>query len=330
MEKAADSTRLASPSADHLDIIAHRGASGYLPEHTLAAKALAYGLGADYLEQDVVLTQDDQPIVLHDVHLDTVTDVAQQFAGRHREDGRFYAIDFSLAEIQTLRVHERTDRGTGKAVFPSRFPVGKSVFRIPTLREELELIQGLNTSFRRQIGIYPEIKAPSWHRAQGKDISQVVLATLRDYGYDEAQDRAFVQCFDPVETRRIREELGSRLRLIQLIAGDTPQEADVFGPMRTPTGLRKVAEYAQGIGPALEHVLTGNQGNVTATRLVADAHENGLVVHPYTVRNDALPTLARNHDELLELLVERARVDGLFTDFPDLAVRWRATRRGGS
>ena len=88
-------------------IIAHRGACGYLPEHTLEAKALAYGMGADYLEQDVVATRDDRLLVSHDVHLDTVTDVAERFPTRAREDGRFYARDFDLAEIKTLNVHER-------------------------------------------------------------------------------------------------------------------------------------------------------------------------------------------------------------------------------
>ncbi|MCA9216274.1 MAG: hypothetical protein KDB27_24565, partial [Planctomycetales bacterium] len=103
-------------------VIAHRGASGYLPEHTLPAKALAYGMGADFLEQDVVLSRDGVPIVLHDIHIDTVTDVAKKFPNRKRGDGRFYAIDFDVAELKTLDVVERFDAQTKKAVFPNRFP----------------------------------------------------------------------------------------------------------------------------------------------------------------------------------------------------------------
>ncbi len=133
-------------------VIAHRGASGYLPEHTLAAKALAYGQGADFLEQDVVLTKDDQPIVLHDIQLDAVTNVAQAFPDRARQDGRYYAIDLTLAEIQSLRVTERMDWRTNRPVFPGRFPPGKSDFRVPTLAEEIELIQGLNHSTGRTWG----------------------------------------------------------------------------------------------------------------------------------------------------------------------------------
>ena len=103
-------------------VIAHRGASGYLPEHTQAAKTLAYGLGADFLEQDIVLTKDDVPVVLHDIYLDTVTDVAKRFPGRKRADGRFYVLDLTLAELKQLRVAERFNAKTGKAVFAKRYP----------------------------------------------------------------------------------------------------------------------------------------------------------------------------------------------------------------
>jgi len=141
-------------------VVAHRGASGYLPEHTLAAKAYAHALGADFLEQDLVLTKDDVPVVLHDVHIDTVTDVAKQFPARKRADGRFYALDFTLAELKQLRVTERFNAKTGAPVFAKRFPAGLSEFHISTLEEELQLIQGLNRSTGRVVGIYPEIKQP--------------------------------------------------------------------------------------------------------------------------------------------------------------------------
>src|SRR5262245_10608653 len=103
-------------------VIAHRGASGYLPEHTLEGKALAFGLGADYLEQDVVATRDSQLVVLHDLYLDDVTDVAERFPGRQRQDGRHYAIDFDLVELQQLSVCERRRPGSSEARFPNRFP----------------------------------------------------------------------------------------------------------------------------------------------------------------------------------------------------------------
>ena len=121
-----------------VSIIAHRGASGYLPEHTLPAKALAYAMQSDFLEQDVVATRDDQLVVLHDIHLDRVTDVAQRYPARARDDGRYYARDFDLDELRRLRVTERTD-ASGRAVYPKRFPAGTGRFHIHTLAEELEL-----------------------------------------------------------------------------------------------------------------------------------------------------------------------------------------------
>ncbi|MDB6140762.1 MAG: glycerophosphoryl diester phosphodiesterase, partial [Verrucomicrobiaceae bacterium] len=107
-------------------VIAHRGASGYLPEHTLPGKALAHAMGADCLEQDIVLSKDDVPIVMHDINLDTVTDVAKHFPDRKRDDGRYYALDFTLAEIKQLEACERFNPKTGKAVYPNRFPLGQS------------------------------------------------------------------------------------------------------------------------------------------------------------------------------------------------------------
>ena len=167
----------AAPSSPKL-VIAHRGASGYLPEHTLPAVAMAHALGADYIEQDVVLSKDNVPMVLHDIHLDTVTDVARRFPDRKREDGRYYVIDFTLAELKQLNASERFDPKTGLAVFPTRFPVGKGSFQIPTLEEELQLIQGLNTSTGREAGVYPEVKEPAWHRTQGRDLSPILLESL--------------------------------------------------------------------------------------------------------------------------------------------------------
>ena len=115
-------------------VIAHRGACGYLPEHTLEAKAYAHALGAHFIEQDVVATRDNELVVLHDIHLDRVTDVSDKFPDRKRSDGRYYARDFDLAEIKTLTATERRGDDDTTAVFPSRFPTGVGNFRVPTLR----------------------------------------------------------------------------------------------------------------------------------------------------------------------------------------------------
>ena len=178
-------------NADDKVVIAHRGASGYLPEHTLPAKAMAFAQGADYLEQDLVMTKDDQLVVLHDHYLDRVTDVADRFPDRARKDGRYYAIDFTLAEIKSLKFSEGFTVENGKKVqtFPGRFPMGKSDFRVHTFEEEIEFIQGLNHSTGKNIGLYPEIKAPWFHHQEGKDIATRVLEVLKKYGYTKKTDK---------------------------------------------------------------------------------------------------------------------------------------------
>lgn len=303
--------------------IAHRGASGYLPEHTLAAKALAHGMGAHYLEQDIVLTQDDVPVVLHDIHLDTTTDVARRFPNRKRADGRYYALDFSLAEIKQLQVSERFNAKTGKAVYPKRFPLDRSTFSVSTLEEELQLIQGLNASTGRVAGIYPEIKQPKWHRDQGHDISKIVLPVLQRYGYASKADLCFLQCFELAEVQRLRAELGWKGKLIMLLGGNKGEDGTDFAHLRTKEGLMELAQIADGIGPAINQVLD-KAGQPTS--LVADAHAAGLKVHPYALRADELPAFASSPDDVHEALFGRAKVDGLFSDFPDLTVRWLLAR----
>ena len=135
-------------------------------------------MGADYLEQDVVASRDDQLIVLHDVYLDRVTDVAERFPGRRRDDSRFYVRDFELAELKELKVWERM-RGNGAPVYPGRYPARSGDFRIHTLAEELQLVRALNEKSGRRAGIYPEIKKPAWHREEGIDIAPLLLSELR-------------------------------------------------------------------------------------------------------------------------------------------------------
>ena len=318
----------AAPPRRAVVVVAHRGASGYLPEHTIPAIAMAHAMGADYLEQDVVLSKDSVPMVLHDVHIDTVTDVAKRHPDRKRADGRYYAIDFTAEELKALRVSERFDPATGAAVFANRFPVGAGSFRIPTLEEELQVIQGLNRSTGRVAGVYPEIKEPAWHRKEGRDVSRVVIALLARYGYAAKTDPVYLQCFDFAEVKRVRGELGYKGRLDQLLEssagrGNTPG----FDHLRTREGLAEVAKVADGIGPHLADVVRPAEGGLRPTALVADAHAAGLEVHPYTFRADALPPGVASFDALLELFVVDAGVDGLFTDHPDLAVAWVRAQR---
>jgi glycerophosphoryl diester phosphodiesterase len=305
-------------------VIAHRGASGYLPEHTLAAKALAHAMGADFIEQDVVLSKDGVAIVLHDIHLDSTTDVAQRFPDRARADGRFYAIDFDLQEIRQLRVHERTHLTTGEAVYPQRFPAQPHLFQVPTLAEEVEMLAGLDRSRGRATGLYIELKAPNWHRSEGLDLSAAILSVLEETGYWNRPKQVFLQCFDDQTLIQLGQQLKAPLPMIQLFGDNSWGEDSAvdYDYLRTPAGLSYVASYAQGIGPHLSHIYLGKSaaGSPRLSNLVPLAQARGLQVHPYTFRLDELPAGIASFTELLDIFIGEARVDGLFTDFSDMVV----------
>ncbi len=299
-------------------VIAHRGASGYLPEHTLPAKALAYAMGADYLEQDVVASRDDKLIVLHDIFLDRVSNVADQYPNRGRADGRFYVRDFDLEELRSLSIWERF-QADGSAVYPQRFPVKCGNFHIHTFDEELQMLQDLNRCTGGLVGCYPEIKRPQWHRQQGVDIAPQFLDILEDYGYSAANDAVFVQCFDADELVRMRVDLACELRLVQLIGdnswGEGPSD---FDTLLTPDGLAGLSDTVDAIGPWINQLYRIHDGAVESTSLAHDAHLSGLEVHPYTFRRDELPNGFQSFDALVKFFIQEIKVDGLFTDFVDL------------
>lgn len=299
--------------------IAHRGASGYVPEHTREAKVMAHAQGAEFIEQDVVLSSDDVPVVLHDIHLDTTSDVAARFPERKRADGRYYALDFTLAELRQLSMHERLDHKTGRQFFAKRFPAATGGFRIVTLDEELDLIAGLNRSTGRVAGIYPEIKQPAWHRKEGHDISPVVLRVLAEHGFTSKEHTCYLQCFEYDEVRRLRGELGWKGRLIMLMGGGkTGPGGSNFEYLRSDAGLAELSKIVDGIGPPVSSIVSGTK----ITDLTARAHAHGLLVHPYTLRVDELPKGITTPQQLMRLLFDEAQVDALFTDFPDVTVKW--------
>ena len=301
-------------------VIAHRGAPAYLPEHTLESTTLAHALGPDFIEQDLVLSKDGIPVVLHDIHLETVTDVEEKFPARKRKDNRWYAIDFTLAELKTLTVHERTN-ADGTQVFPDRYQ-GNEHFTISTFEEHIALIKNLNREFSRDIGFYPEIKAPAFHQQEGQDISSIVLTILRKHGLDDPNANIYVQCFDFDETKRLRNELGAKVKLVQLIAendwGESPTDYDY---LKSDAGMKDISKVVQGIGPWIPQLVQLGESGVEITDLAALAKKNKLAIHPYTHRLDQLPEGVTS-DQLLGLLFDRVGVDGIFSDFPDKAKRF--------
>jgi len=293
-DAAAETRAHAAVATPRPQVIAHRGASGYLPEHTLAAYALAFQMGADVIEPDVVLTADGVPVCAHDVTMGRVTDVARVYPDRARDDGRYYWIDFTLEEVRRLRVTEGAGGPAG--------PIGGAV---PTLGEMIRLVRTLNERLGRSVGIIPEPKRPAFHRQNGRPIEPALLEELAAHGYEGPADPCVIQCFELDSLRRLR-DAGCRLRLVWLV-GREPADAD----------LVSAAEFCHGLGPS-RSLLEDDAGR--ARPLLARARELGLALYPYTFGDEPAATARFFHQH---------KVAGLFTDFPDVALRARDRTRGG-
>ena len=276
-------------------------------------------MGADYLEQDVVASRDDELIVSHDIHLDRVSNVADVFPTRARADGRFYIRDFDLAELRELRIWERFGED-GRRIYPDRYPARHGDFRIHSLREELQLIERLNRVNGTSTGVYPEVKRPAWHREEGVDISPALLDMLSELGYQDERSPVYVQCFDTAEVIRLREELGCKLRIVQLIGENEWGESDTdYDALWTDAGLAGVAEVADGIGPWIGALYEPGAAGPTSNGRAERAVELGLEVHPFTYRSDDLPEGFDDFDALIRFSRDELGITGLFTDFPDRA-----------
>ena len=323
-------------------IIAHRGASGYVPEHTLASYALAILQGADYVEPDLVMTRDGELVARHDNELGLTTDVSQrpEFADRKRTqrvDGvkltGWFSEDFTLAELKTLRAIERIP-----TIRPGNARMDGSL-EIPTLQEIIDLVKILQLSERRRIGLYPETKHPTHFQKLGLAMEKPLVSILHRNGYAGRSAPVYIQSFE-VENLKILSRM-TQLRLVQLFGGGQPYDQKVRGSdltyaqMATADGLKAISRYAAGVGPEKGYIIprdaNGNLGQ--PTDFVPNAHAAGLKVHPYTFRaeNVFLPTNLRNGDSPAERgNVEAdiqafldAGIDGLFIDQPDIAVRLR-------
>jgi glycerophosphoryl diester phosphodiesterase len=350
-------------------VIGHRGASGYLPEHTLESYTRAIELGADFIEPDLVSTKDGVLIARHEPNMIATTDVADhpEFADRRKtikvdgaDDTGFFASDFTLAEIKTLRA---------KQAFADRDQSHNGKYQIPTFEEVLTLAQAKAQETGRTIGVYPETKHPTWHATQGLPLEEKLLAALDKVGWNQAGAPVFIQSFEQANLKALRTR--TRVRLVQLVDAndvdpktgeitfaapyDRPYDwtkagrTQLFKDLLTPAGLDEVKTYADGIGPWKRYMVTvkatlDSDGNpvdvnhddavneadfqaVASDTIIKDAKSRGLLVHTWTFRSEAyrLTTSYSGDPQKEYLQFFELGVDGVFSDFPDAAVAARET-----
>ncbi len=271
-------------------VIAHRGASGYLPEHTLEAYAMAHTQGADYIEPDVVLTRDGVLVCLHDLYLETTTDAATRFPGRQRENGHWYAIDFTLDEIRSLRVFGRVS-----AAEREKLPR----FTVPTLEELIQLVQYLNGTTGRSCGLLVETKLPtSFHEKEGKPLERPLLELLGRYGYRGPDSKAIIQTFEAPSQKKLRHELKTDLPLVFLTSAPI-----------TDAVLKDTASYANGIAPNRRALEGTSAAPLDAKGTVRKAHQAGLKVFVWTFNAE--------EPEMRRFLWDYG-IDGVITNHPDV------------
>jgi glycerophosphoryl diester phosphodiesterase len=340
-------------------VIGHRGASGYLPEHTLQSYALAIKLGADYVEPDLVVTKDGHLIARHEPNITNTTDVRShpEFADRERkmmvdgvEETGWFASDFTLAEIKTLRAVQ---------TFPERPQRFNGRFKIPTLQEVIDLVKRESRKRHRRIGIYPETKHPTYHEDLGLPIEPRLVKALRRAGWDSRRDPVFIQSFEQSNLKRLNRMIG--VRLVQLVdandvnpdgsldyappfdrpydwtvSGDPELESRTFAFFATDEGLEEISTYADGIGPWKRYIVstlgTGPDSARTLappTDLIQRAHAHGLEIHTWTFRNEQSRLVSDYGGNPINAYLQfyELGIDGVFSDFPDTAFTARELLR---
>ena len=359
----SDDARYPTLTGDRPLVIGHRGASGYLPDHTLEGYKKAIDMGADFIEPDLVATKDGVLVARHEPNITGTTDVSTraEFASRKTkkvvdgvEEEGWFASDFTLAEIKTLRaIQPLSDRD----------PQYNGKFQIPTLDEVLDLAKSEGSKVGRTVGVYPETKHPTYHANLGLKLEDRLLATLAKYGYTTKASPVIVQSFEVSNLKYLRSK--TQIRLVQLVDADDVKadgsmslvapydkpydfavagDSRTFASLLTPEGLKEVKTYADGIGPWKPYLIPSKQVDANndgkaddlngdgkiderdrvmmpATAVVPNAHAAGLFVHAYTFRSEAkrLASDFKGDPKAEYKLFYALGVDGVFSDFPDTA-----------
>ncbi|MBT2490115.1 glycerophosphodiester phosphodiesterase [Streptomyces sp. ISL-96] len=322
-------------------VVAHRGASGYRPEHTLGSYQLALDMGAHVIEQDLVPTKDGHLVCRHENDITGTTDVAAhpEFASRRTTksvDGvsltGWFTEDFTLAELKTLRAKERIP-GTRQenTLYDGRWT-------IPTFEEVLRWAEQQGRARGRRVWLHIETKHPTYFRGLGLGLEEPLAKLLRKYGRHRKNSPNFLQSFEPSSMQRLAELVAAPRVVLLSGAGTRPWDFEVAGDPRKvadlvkPEGLKWIAGFAQGLGPTLDLIIpkdaAGKLG--TPTTLVRDAHAQGLILHPYTMRNENtfLPADFRRGTDpaaygdafgAFQMYFEQG-IDGIFSDNPDTAL----------
>lgn len=320
-------------------VLGHRGACGYRPEHTLASYQLAIDMGADYIEPDLVITKDGVLIARHENEISETTDVALKFPDRKTTktiDGKsitgWFTEDFTLKEIKTLRAKERL-------AFRDHSYDGQ--FEIPTFKEVIELAKSQSKKLKRTIGLYPETKHPTYFQSIKLSLEEPLAKELKAAGLNKKTSAVFIQSFELTNLKKLKSLTKNKLVFLIDDPEVVPADFQASGDKRTymnllsAEGLKEIKKTADGIGPYKRYILptkivTGKNGEkieekLSPTELVKVAHAVGLVVHPYTFRNEEKYLLKEyNKDPKAEYLEFFALgVDGVFSDFADVAVAAR-------
>ncbi|HIQ37303.1 MAG TPA: glycerophosphodiester phosphodiesterase [Desulfocapsa sulfexigens] len=302
-------------------VIAQGGSSGYLMEHSLPSVALAVAMDSDIIKIDTVLTADNEVIVLGSPDIAKATNVAEIFPDRIRDDGKYYALDFTLDEIRELTLRDPAGR------FPKELQPN---LKIPTLEETLALIVALDKSLEKNSRVAVELKQAWLHRKEGKDLTKPVLTILQKYGYTGQSDKTFLMSYDEEELKRIKKqllpEMGMSIKLVQLIESNEGQETMVeeWGEWRSynydlmffKSGLRSLSRTVAAIALP-KYMLVDSEGKLLRNDFVKNAQQLGTMIFTFPVQKDERMRLPFVHsfDEELEFFYFTVGVDGIITDF---------------